>query len=756
MNINFNKRKDIPEYSNTINNRINYNNFNQSGKIIEKFIVINNENTIPKEIEKENYIRRQKSNYFLKLNNIPYLKIPKRNEPYLKPKFERKNKNSFSIKNKNSNKTNSNNNNNDEIKNIYLNFFKVYYDENGKKVKIIKNKSNYKENNSKELVLTQNNKDFDNDLVNERNNHKLKKNFTTEFFDTKRINCSTYKDKIIGFKYFSPETPSQSTTTDNKSNAKSGKTSTKEEINSNYNKKVILNKNANNNIKRNIHYDNLPLFLKRKKNIKKNAKKFKKKNLEEKLSLNNTEKMSFFNQSLNKLKKINSDLNKDILISNLDNKNINNKEREMKLNNKKNNFKNGNIKNQKINYFHNDISNLTLNMTFEHNNITNSINNENSNIKNIFISSFKKRNIKNENQDDSPLHLDNNFERKKLDNKTINLRHSMGIQGNYFLFNFFEDNNKELNRNKSYGSQNITHFNSNFNSGESTIRNENNLSFNKNNIMRNNFRNYSNTFNDKENELSILNKTKEILKIQENNLNINNNKTKKILSNNSQSIFKHFPKSLIKIKKNNCYAKVNNNEKIIGVPNIDYFSNSKILTDKNEQNATSSNLSIINKNKRPCSLYINKKLNMEEKKNISNISNNSKYFSLNDYYNCAIDKDTHLNTNLNDINNIYINKKNKNHYKKISENEKIENELIILNNDENCDNRNIRKNLYDKKFININQSGSSQQLINKRIRMNNVSKHNRNKCFIDLSSKYSLNCIPSSIKINRTQSKIIK
>ena len=40
MNFNFTKRKDNPQYSNTINNKINYNNSNHSGKIIEKFIVI--------------------------------------------------------------------------------------------------------------------------------------------------------------------------------------------------------------------------------------------------------------------------------------------------------------------------------------------------------------------------------------------------------------------------------------------------------------------------------------------------------------------------------------------------------------------------------------------------------------------------------------------------------------------------------------------------------------------------------------------
>ena len=233
MKINISNRRETPNFNNTLNSNMYYNDFNQSGKIMEKLIIINNENNIPKEqkirefeivIKNPNVneinITRKKSNNMSRLNRIPNLKKPPNKEPYLKPKFQVKNKNSFSIKNKNNN-INFNNNtiNHDEIKNIYLNFFKVYYDENGKKVKIIKNKSNYKENKSKEIILTQKNNIYiNNDCIIDRNS-QLRKNNTKDIFDTKLSN----NDNFVGIKYISPESPSQSTTIENKSNTKSGK-----------------------------------------------------------------------------------------------------------------------------------------------------------------------------------------------------------------------------------------------------------------------------------------------------------------------------------------------------------------------------------------------------------------------------------------------------------------------------------------------------------------------------------------------------
>ena len=172
MNLNLNKIREKRQNFRILNNKMNYNN-NQNGKIIEKLIIINNK-IIPKEkgikeleivLKKaktnQNNARRQKSNNIFKFKKILSLKESQsqNKEPYLKPKFQIRNKNYFSIKNNNIQNTTTNNNNaNDEIKNIYLNFFKVYYDENGKKIKIIKNKNNYKENNAKEIILTQNNK----------------------------------------------------------------------------------------------------------------------------------------------------------------------------------------------------------------------------------------------------------------------------------------------------------------------------------------------------------------------------------------------------------------------------------------------------------------------------------------------------------------------------------------------------------------------------------------------------------------------
>ena len=788
MNINICKRKQKHDFNNTLNNNIYYNNFNPSGKIMEKLIIMNNENTLKKEkkikefeisIKKTNlngtYLRRQKSNNIFKLNLIPNLKKPPNNEPYLKPKFQIKNKNSFSIKNKNKNtntnnininnncNSNSNNNtniNNDEIKNIYLNFFKVYYDENGKKVKIIKNKSNYKENKSKEIILTQkNNMDINNDWIRDRNNN-LRKNYKTDTFDTKNNNDKN----LVEMKCISPETPSQSTTTDNKSNAKSGKNIRKEEIN-NINKTIeMLNKQENdlnineknNVIKNNIYYDNLPLFLKKRKNLKKNEKKYKKKNIDIKYNLNNTEKLeklSFLGQSFNKFKKFKNELDQDFLIEKLNNKNSfnskNNNDTKISLNNiRKNKSKIDITKDKKINYFHNDISNLTLNMTFEQKNITNSINNDNPKIKNIYISSFKKKkNIKKEIPKINPICLNNNFDNISLANKTIDSRHSLG---NCVLFNFFgeNDNNKELNRNKSYGYQNISNYklNTRYDIHRSCHHNHSNSSINSNYIKK---YNYSNAYNENENEISILNKTKEILKMREDDLIKNNNQiNRKTVLNNSRSYIDFIPQSLIKIKKNKSTEKLNHkiHEKIINIPHNDYYKNSKVINEDNQQNLKASiNSNLFNKNRRPCSLYINKKVS--GKKNSINDNN----CFLNKYCNNAINKNTHLNNNINNIyiNTKYLEQKSNSQYNTLYKREDNEKQTIKTHNNINF---NIKTHINNQKFLNINQNGSTQQLINKRIKINNNTfKFHRNRCCIGhySTSNNSLKLVHSCIKINK-------
>ena len=760
MNLNLYKDKEKPYNFNTLNNKMNYNNFNQNGKIIEKVIIINNENTFPKhkkikEFEvllrnkkmNQNNIRRQKSNIIFKLKEIPYSKETQNNEPYLKPKLLKKNKNSLSIKNNNSSNIN-NNNNNDDNKNIYLNFFKVYYDENGKKIKIIKNKSNYKENKSKELILTQNKKKLndDNRKINKRNYERLKKNFTTEF-DTPNFiknECSSKKD-TIPVKYIT-ETPSQSTTTDYKSNAKSINTINKDEICSNNNRINFLNikeyniNENNDSIKRNIYYNNLTLFLKRKKGLKKNEKRYNTKNIVKRMKLNNNQK-----SLISKLKLLNNGQNRNLL--NTKNNNIN-----QKLNNGNTlNSKKENKKTQKKNYFRNDISNLTLNMTFEQKNLST----DNSNVKNIYISSFKKENKSNNNK--TIKSCINNLKNVNIDNKTYNARHSVGIHGNYIFFNFFKDNNKDLNRNKSYAYQNCI---TNCGTIESSMRDESNISFNKNNIVKNNIYSNSKTNLNKENDVDILIKTKEILKIKEDNLKIlNNNKIRKKKSNNSQPIY-CFKKSCSKIKKNNSLVNINNNKNITDqnyiYSNIDNYSNYNAITETNKitkQNIQETKNTQFNQIKRPCSLYINKK-SIEKKRSIinRNYNNNNNFFSLNDYYNNSINKTTHMN-----INNNYIqsnSNSNSNNYKQYRYT-KEEKEIEINKDEDDNSNENIRTNLYDKKFINLNNNYSSQQLINKRLRINNIFKFNRNKVFIEPRCNSILKSIPSCIKINKTQTQTI-
>ena len=743
-----NNRREKSDFNNTLNSNM-YNDFNQSGKIMEKLIIINNENTIPKDQKirefeiviknmnvNETNITRKKSNNMSRLNRIPNLKKPPNKEPYLKPKFQVKNKNSFSIKNNN---YNNNTITHDEIKNIYLNFFKVYYDENGKKVKIIKNKSNYKENKSKEIILTQkNNININNDWIIDRNN-QLRKNYTTEIFDTKLSN----NDNYVGIKYISPESPSQSTTIENKSNTKSGKNIKKEEINNinkNYNlfdkENINLNINQKNSvIKKNVYYDNLPLFLIKRTNQKTNDKKYKKKNINKEIYLNNIEKSSFLDNSLHKLKKLKNGFNKDLLITKINNNTYNtntnsNNDTKISFNHMRKNNSNIDVsKAHKINYFHNDISNLTLNMTFEQNNITNTINSENA------------KDTKKEIPKINPICLNNNFENINLANKTIDSRHTIG---NYILFNFFKDNDedKELNRNRSFGYQNIKNYNLN------TVFDANNL--NQSNSSFNNAYgvkyNYSNTFKENDNQISILNKTKEILKIKEDDsIKKYKDMKRKSVLNDSLSLLDFAPKSFIKITKNKSSEKINNkiNEKIINIPNIEYEQKTKIIPDDDQKNSITKD-NLLNKNKRPCSLYINKKVGGKE----IIIKNNC---ILNKYCNNAINKDTHLNININNIN-----KNIKNILPEGNENYKYNN-IYIKEYNENKVNKNNKKNnikysLLDNKYMNnLNQNSSNHHFINKRIKINSIFHFNRNKSSNEQYSlsNSSLNCIPSCIKISK-------
>ena len=288
--------------------------------------------------------------------------------------------------------------------------------------------------------------------------------------------------------------------------------------------------------------------------------------------------------------------------------------------------------------------------------------------------------------------------------------------------------------NTSYGIHNSYHLN------------HSNSSFNNNYIKK---YNYSNVYNENENEISILNKTKEILKIREDDLKKNNNQiNRKTVLNNSRSYIDFIPQYFIKIKKNKSTEKLNHkiHEKIINIPHNDYHQNSKIINEDNQQNLKSSiNSTLFNKNRRPCSLYINKKVKGKEK----NINNNN--CILNKYCNNAINKNTHLNTN---IKYIYINtksleQKGNSQYNTIYKGENNEKKAIKTHNNINL---NIKTHINNQKFLNIIQNNSTQQLINKKIKMNNNTFiFHRNRCRIGQysTSNNSLKLVHSCLKINK-------
>ena len=590
---------------------------------------------------------------------------------------------------------------------------------------------------------------------------------STEIFEKKFNNNND--NTTIKTKCLSPETPTQSTTIDKSNEKMSIKYTLGKEIINNINKRIemlkknsnVLNINKSNNfIKKNIYYDNLPIFLQKRNNQKKNEKKNMKKIIENKNDFENNDdkkRASLCEDSLNKLKSglVNQEKEKEILITKLNNHKFNNNnnssnDRRIFLNHvRKNHSKIDNIDTQKINYFHNDISNLTLNMTFEQKNITNTINNtihnDNHNIKNIYISSFKKKKIRKENLTLFPLRLDNDFDKGNITNQTLNPRHTVD---DCSLFKYFkEDNNQELIRNQSFAYKKINNYNlgTTFDNGKSNLHRQSN-SFNNIGCVKR-FNNSNDLFgNDNESEISILNKTKEILRIKEDDLKSNNHIKRNTVFENSQPFINSiFPNSIIKIKKKNSSVKKNykiNQKKINISPNFDYYQDSKVINKDNQQNSLVY-INTLSKNRRPCSLYINKKVVNKEKRKKNNCI-------LNNYCNNAINKDTHLNAEINNIfnnNNNNLDKNGNFQYKKIYNNQEKEGESSILDKEVE-----IKTNLYDKKFININQNCSTQSLINKRIKLNNIFKYNRNRNKNPeqyLSSNSSLNSIPSCMIINK-------
>ena len=568
---------------------------------------------------------------------------------------------------------------------------------NGKNIKIVRDKNIYKDK------IQNNNK---NDIKNSSNNKTTNMNKTNNDFSSFKNTKSKKGNSLKKNKYLYPDTPSQSTTTENKSDTKSRKTqinngSTNSKKLSNGKNKNVINEKSK-IIKENIYYDNLPLFLRKKKELKKIGKTYKDLYNNNK-KLNKNEKKSSREKTLNNKGHA---INKDILIKKI---NFNNIEKES-------------LNEPKKKKFISHKNNLSLNMIFEGENIkkilykkSNNINN--NNIKKLYISSAKTRNI----PDLKKINIINlnNFDNirscKNDQRNTIQFPES-------YLFNFYRERKREFFRNKSFGNQNmnLTNNNSNNISRESSFfeQPQSNLSFT---LFKNNTYNFMN-----ENNESILNKTKNILKLNEAKNNAYKNSKKYIILDNYESNFDRYPKRIIQ------QSHKNFREKIINIPNISYFMNSKSMKETEKENILENKL---NKNKRPCSLYFNKNILGKEKCNIS----------LNDYYNNAVYKNNNLT-----INNININQNNLEYNKHIAETSK--NEFDIKNNI----NKLSKLNTNLKKFIgmNHNQNNSMQNLckdINQKNNNNsNIFKFNRNKINnIKHSHNTSLNIGHSFLSLNK-------
>ena len=717
MNVNQNQRKENYDYFIFYNTNLNNQKFNMQGKIQEELITIKANNTINNNIPLPRKSKIKELEISLKPNKINSIISPK-NEPYLKPKFHIKNRNSFCIKNNNSkNKYNNSFKTNDIRQDINLNLFKLYYDEQGEQVKIIKDKNFYIDNQNN------NNNDIDNNSNYKTNNKIGKSDFIDDLSSTNDTkNTRTKKSKnSLGIKSLYLDTPSQSTTRKNKSGTKSIKTLTKNGTTNSKKLSNSKNKNQKENklIKKEINYEKLNIYLEGKKNFRKMCKTYKDiYNGTKKINNNNNIKSKGFEKIANNNKKTKK--RKDILTKKI---NFDNHEKDFSEN-----------KNDKKKFISHK-NNLSFNMTFERENIknilnkvSNNINNTiNNNIKKLYISSIKTRNIK-ESKKNNLNKLDNIY---TFNQSTKNAqRNTVQFNDNY-LIHFFKERKKDNLKNNSFGYNNLNLTNNNsYNniSRDSLLFDKSNLSFNCNLFNNNSLNNF---INDKKE--NILKKTKNILKLNDKSQKIltNINSQRCLILDNYKSKFESYPKRIIQ------QSHKNFREKIINIPNLSYFMNSKTMNQA-EKNIILDNYN----NKRTFPIYYNKNFIKKEKNNMI----------FNNYYNNAVYKNNNLT-----IDNININPNSLEFNKNIGEN---------FNNShkKNIDtNKNINKlsklNYNLKKFINRkNQVKNLPTETNHKVggninnNNNNIFNFNRNKSNLGYSSSNNtgMNDFPSLFQLNRS------
>ena len=717
MNVNQNQRKENYDYFIFYNTNLNNQKFNMQGKIQEELITIKANNTINNNIPLPRKSKIKELEISLKPNKINSIISPK-NEPYLKPKFHIKNRNSFCIKNNNSkNKYNNSFKTNDIRQDINLNLFKLYYDEQGEQVKIIKDKNFYIDNQNN------NNNDIDNNSNYKTNNKIGKSDFIDDLSSTNDTkNTRTKKSKnSLEIKSLYLDTPSQSTTRKNKSGTKSIKTLTKNGTTNSKKLSNSKNKNQKENklIKKEINYEKLNIYLEGKKNFRKMCKTYKDiYNGTKKINNNNNIKSKGFEKIANNNKKTKKC--KDILTKKI---NFDNYEKDFSEN-----------KNDKKKFISHK-NNLSFNMTFERENIknilnkvSNNVNNTiNNNIKKLYISSIKTRNIK-KSKKNNLNKLDNIY---TFNQSTKNAqRNTVQFNDNY-LIHFFKERKKDNLKNNSFGYNNLNLTNNNsYNniSRDSLLFDKSNLSFNCNLFNNNSLNNF---INDKKE--NILKKTKNILKLNDKSQKIltNINSRRCLILDNYKSKFESYPKRIIQ------QSHKNFREKIINIPNLSYFMNSKTMNQA-EKNIILDNYN----NKRTFPIYHNKNFIKKEKNNMS----------FNNYYNNAVYKNNNLT-----IDNININHNSLGFNKNIGENFNnfYKKEIDI--------NKNINKlsklNYNLKKFINRKNQvkklpTETNHKINDNINNNNnnIFKFNRNKSNLGYSSSNNtgMNDFPSLFQLNRS------
>jgi len=394
-------------------------------------------------------------------------------------------------------------------KNIHINQFNSYPNNNNSKYKDFTGVYNNIDNYSSLINNNRNNK-----MINNINYYKGNYNY-----DSPNYNSRNNLNNNIDNNPFN--------CTNNKNNMNNMNMNNMNMNNMNMNNMNMNNMNMNNMNMNNMNMNNMNMNNMNMNNMNMN-------HMNNMININNMNNMYMNNMNMNNMNMNNMNMNNMnmnhmnnmININNMNNMNNMNMNNMNSMNNMNNmiNMNNMNMNNMNIMYNinMNNMNNTNINDFKSPFNINYTFN-DNDNINNNNFSNFSSNNLINSNYFKNIYNNFNSFSNKNYNDNNINNYNSNNINNNYNSNNYNNINNNYNNINNNYNSNNYNNINNNINNNYN--------SNNYNNNINNNYNNYN--FNNDYNNNFILNSSN----INSNNNNFNNNYGNHLNNNNFNNPF---------------------------------------------------------------------------------------------------------------------------------------------------------------------------------------------------------------------------